>query len=151
MLVVCRTKPTTRRCGEWEAKQPDAITKDPLWTLNCFREALFLVDLDREDVGDTRKQDLLAAAKGQLITSAGSIAANIAEGYGRMTTADRTKYLGYSLGSTREAMMWYRTIRSDVDPKNIDDRLERLARIRRMLIGLLARLREGGGRQFDRW
>jgi four helix bundle protein len=136
---------------EWEAKQPDAITKDPLWTLNCYREALFLVDLVREDIGGTRKQDLLAAAKGQFITSTGSIAANSAEGYGRMTIGDRTKYLGYSLGSTREAMTWYRTIRSEVDPQKIEDRFARLARIRRMLIGLLTRLKEGGGRQFDRW
>jgi hypothetical protein len=68
-----------------------------------------------------------------------------------MTTGDRTKYLGYALGSTREAMTWYRTIRSDIDFKNIEDRYERLARIRRMLIGLLARLKQGGGRQFDRW
>ena len=22
---------------EWEKQQPDAATKDPLWTLNCYR------------------------------------------------------------------------------------------------------------------
>ncbi len=136
---------------EWEEKQPDAISKDPLWTLNCYREALFLIELARRDVGDIARHDPLAAAKGQLLTAVGSIAANVAEGYGRMTTADRTRFLSYSLGSTREAIAWYRTVGVSIQPGGIDDRIDRLARVRRMLLGLLARLKEGGGRKFDSW
>jgi four helix bundle protein len=136
---------------EWEGKQADPITKDPLWTLNCYREALFLIDLVRRDVGDVGKQDPLSAAKAQLLTSVGSIAANIAEAYGRMTTADRTRFLSYSLGSTREAIAWYRTVGASAEYGGIEDRIDRLARVRRMLLGLLARLKEGGGRKFDSW
>jgi hypothetical protein len=42
MLVPMANEPRDTALLEWEARQPDAITKDPLWTLNCYREALFL-------------------------------------------------------------------------------------------------------------
>jgi four helix bundle protein len=145
------TDPNDIALVAWEKAQPEAITKDPLWSLYCYREAMFLIDLVRGDLGDIGKQDPLAASKGQLLTSVGSIAANIAEGYGRMTTADRTRFLSYSLGSAREAITWYRTVGAASDPGAIADRLDRLSRVRRMLFGLLARLKEGGGRKFDPW
>jgi four helix bundle protein len=135
----------------WERKQPEAITKDPLWTLNCYRESLFLIDAVREDAAKLAPHASLSEARGQLLTSVGSIAANIAEGYGRMTAADRSKFLSYALGSAREAIIWYRTLRSSGHDDETSDRIERLARIRRMLIGLLKRPREGGARRFEPW
>ena len=136
---------------EWERRQPEAITKDPLWTLNCYREAMFLIDAVRDDAAKLTSHPVFSGAKGQLVTSVGSIAANIAEGYGRMTAADRSKFLSYALGSTREAITWYQTTRPEGNSPETSDRIERLSRIRRMLIGLLKRPREGGARTFDRW
>jgi four helix bundle protein len=135
----------------WEREQPDAITKDPLWTLNCYRESLFLVDLAREDLEKSAQNALLAEAKGQLLTSVTSVAANIAEGYGRLTAPDRAKFLSYALGSAREAMTWYRALAPSSRDPRIADRIERLARVRRMLIGLLKRPSQSGGRKFDPW
>ena len=136
---------------EWERGQPAAITKDPLWTLNCYRESLFLVDRVRDDVQLCSQAASLSDARGQLLTAVGSIAANIGERYGRMTSADRAKFLQYALGSTREALAWYRTLRPSDRDGTTADRVERLARIRRMLIGLLKRSAEDGGRKFDPW
>ncbi len=135
----------------WEALQPDAITKDPLWTLNCFREALFLVDAVRNDVAGFGTPGYLTVAKDQLLTAVGSIAANISEGYGRATAADRARFFSYALGSTREAIAWYRTVTPSDDHPGVADRIERLARIRRMLLGLLVKLRASGGGKFDGW
>ena len=146
-----KTDPNDIALVAWEQAQPDAITKDPLWTLYCYREALFLIDLVRRDLGEIGKHDPLAASKGQLVRAVGSVAANIAEGYGRMTTADRTRFFSYSLGSAREAITWYRTVGAAVVSGGIEDRIDRLSRVRRMLFGLLARLKEGGGRKFDPW
>ena len=87
----------------------------------------------------------------QLLTSVGSIAANIAEGYGRPTVADRARFFSYALGSAREALAWSQALRSAQPHAAIDDRLVRLARVRRMLIGLLTRLRTKSGRKFDTW
>src|SRR5260370_574345 len=123
----------------WERTQPDAITKDALWTLKCYREAMFLGGTVGDDAARLAQRADQMDARKQLLTSVGSIAANIAEGYGRLTAADRAKYLSYALGSAREAMTWYLFLRSKPDDGETLDRIERLARIRRMLIGLLKR------------
>src|ERR1035437_10432250 len=86
---------------EWQARQPDAFTGDPLWRLDTYREALYLADRVRADVIEAGVPGSYAAMKEQLLTSVGSIAANIAEGYGRPTTADRVRFLSYALGSAR--------------------------------------------------
>jgi four helix bundle protein len=137
--------------AEWEARQPSALTADPLWRLICYRESLFLLEQVREDVKEFGLPSVLSGAREQLLTSVGSIAANIAEGYGRPSTADRLRFFSYALGSAREAIAWYQTLRPSTTHEGVDDRIARLARIRRMLLGLLSRLRTKGGRKFDSW
>ena len=136
--------------SEWEARQHMAITGDPLWRLRCYREALFVLDLARGDV-QAAKQPTHQSAAAQLLTAVGSVAANIGESYGRATNADRARFLSYALGSVREAIAWYQAIRSAIAPAAVDDRLARLARIRRMLLGLLKRLRRADGKRVDSW
>ena len=46
----------------------------------------------------------------QVIRSSDSIAANIAEGYGRYTPADRRKFYLYSRGSFEETKSWLRKL-----------------------------------------
>ncbi len=46
----------------------------------------------------------------QIIRSSDSIAANIAEGYGRYTPADRRKFYIYSRGSFEETKAWLRKL-----------------------------------------
>jgi four helix bundle protein len=137
--------------AEWEAQQLDAVKGDPIWRLHCFREALFLVELVRDDVRKFDRAGADEAAQGQLLRAVGSIAANLAEGYGRPTAADRVRFFSYALGSAREAMTWYRLLRSSDDAAMFSDRLERLARICRMLVGLLTRIRDRTGRKFESW
>jgi four helix bundle protein len=136
---------------EWEGRQREAIVGDPAWRLNCYREAMFLIDRVREDVREFGALGTYTAAKEQLLTSVGSIAANIAEGYGRPSPADRLRFLTYALGSTREAVAWYQVLRPSVDHAAVDDRIDRLSRIRRMLLGLLGRFRGRSGRKFEAW
>lgn len=57
----------------------------------------------------------------QVIRSADSIAANIAEGYGRYTPADRKKFYHYARGSFEETKAWLRkAIRRCVISKQMD-------------------------------
>src|ERR1700722_18899909 len=81
----------------WEASQHVAITGDPLWRLDCYREALFLADLVRDDVKAIGLANSSVTAREQLLTAVGSIAANIAESYGRLTVADRARFISYAL------------------------------------------------------
>ncbi|HEV8410977.1 MAG TPA: four helix bundle protein [Gemmatimonadaceae bacterium] len=135
----------------WEAKQPAALTGDSLWRLNCYREAMFLMELSHADLKVLDPHPDRAATKDQLYSAVCSVAANIAEGYGRPTTGDRVRFFSYALGSLREATTWYLSFRPTTDVTLINDRIERLSRIRRMLLGLISRLRTKGGRKFDSW
>jgi hypothetical protein len=76
---------------EWEKRQHASITGDPVWGLLCYREAMFLLELVRDDAKLFPHSSIHAPSVGQLLRATGSISANIAEGYGRPTTADRVK------------------------------------------------------------
>ncbi|MGB9870713.1 MAG: four helix bundle protein [Anaerolineae bacterium] len=69
----------------------------------------------------------------QLIRSAGSIAANIKEGYGRGLGRQFAQFLGYSLGSTRESRGWYDRGRRLLDLETIRHRYRILTQIIRLL------------------
>ena len=64
----------------------------------------------------------------QMIRSSDSIAANIAEGYGRHSSADRKKFYYYSRGSFEETKSWLRkAIRRNVITST--DRIEQYKNI----------------------
>ena len=80
---------------------------DPLWAFETYRTALFLADLAWFDC-----EKLMADARGkaivhQLIRSAGSVPANIEEGYGRGYGKDYARFLRIAIGSARETRGWY--------------------------------------------
>ena len=59
----------------------------------------------------------------QVIRSADSIAANIAEGYGRFTAPDRKKFYMYARGSFEETKVWLRKAyrRNVIDKQNMEE------------------------------
>jgi four helix bundle protein len=116
---------------------------DAVWRLNCYREALYLASLGRDDALAAAATPLFRPAAEQLMRASGSIAANIAEGYGRPTAADRARFISYALGSARETEVWYECVKTAIDPTVLADRITRISRVRRMLIRLLQRLQGG--------
>ena len=85
-----------------------------------------------------------AALRGQLQRSALSVAATIAEGAGKSTDAEFARYVDIALGSAAETLHHLLTARdlellSGVDHDALRERVEE---VRRMLTGLLKRLRE---------
>jgi four helix bundle protein len=98
---------TYKNYDEWLVQVPKSITKDPLWEFEVYRKSLFLSDLAWFD-----SDKLLADPRGrstawQLVESAGSVSANIEEGYGRGYGKDYARFLRISLGSARETRGWY--------------------------------------------
>lgn len=91
----------------WEASLPDFVTADALWQFITYRHALFLTDLAWYDCGQLQSDFRGKAIAAQLIRSAGSIAANIEEGYGRGFGKDYSRFLSIALGSARETRGWY--------------------------------------------
>jgi four helix bundle protein len=135
----------------WERGFPEAITSDSIWNLQAYRTALFLLDHARGDIRPGLKRGLYHEIAAQLLESVASISANISEGYSRPTRADRLRIFGYALGSLREAVSWYRAATDFLSPGVADHRLDLIAQIRRLLLGLIrsTRARSPQRREFE--
>ena len=124
---------------EWERIAGAPRTGDPLWSVQAFRIALYATECHTFD-RRVNAQLAKAAALNQLTRALGSIAANIAEGYSRSSIADRTRFYGYALGSAREAIAWYDTLRIELGGL-VDQRQETLIQVRRLLLTTLRNAR----------
>jgi len=91
----------------WMAQVPGAITSERAWKFYAYRKALYLYDLCWDDCTELTRHPLGRPVANQLIRSAGSISANIEEGYGRGWGKDRLYFLRVALGSARESKGWY--------------------------------------------
>lgn len=77
---------------------------------------------------------------GQLYAAAGSIVANLGEGYSRSSGKDRSRIFEYALGSVRETMGWYHAARP-VLGETVRERLNALEEMRRLLLAIIPRER----------
>ncbi|HET8771238.1 MAG TPA: four helix bundle protein [Gemmatimonadaceae bacterium] len=107
--------------------------KDPVERVQAYRLAKEALKLGRADALALGNDPLTREVGGQLLRATGSIAANIAEGYSRGTTADRRKFLEYALGSVRECLVWYEA----ADHADREEREARLISIRRLLLTMI--------------
>ncbi|MCI0475452.1 MAG: four helix bundle protein [Anaerolineales bacterium] len=92
---------------EWQESVPQKIRSGPLWSFGSYPRTSFLYELAWHDCERMVKDVRGRAIVEQLIRSAGSICANIEEGYGRGFGRDYAHFLGYALGSARETQGWY--------------------------------------------
>ncbi len=128
---------------EWETTVPPAVSRDLLWKLHVYRAALFLLHGALTDAKTLRRsrRDAIAA---QLVRAAGSVSANIAEGYSRSGPADRVRLLDYALGSARECITWYQASADVLPATTLDARHQLLSRIRGMTLRLITAQRARG-------
>ena len=118
--------------GEWEKRADAARVGDPLWSVQAYRLSLFAIESHTFD-RRINAQLGMAAALDQLTRAIGSISANLAEGYSRSSVADRTRFYGYALGSTREAISWYDTLQFELGDVAAERQCT-LIQIRRLLL-----------------
>lgn len=109
---------------DWAAQVPELIKQAPLWNFKVYRLALLLADLAWFDA-----EKLLGTLQGkgvawQLVNAAGSVPANIEEGYGRGFGKDYARFLRIALGSARETQGWYYRGRHVFTPDVIGHRLQ---------------------------
>jgi four helix bundle protein len=119
---------------KWEQEVPGVIKADPVWRFYAYRKALFLYDLAWEDCARLMRDSRGKAVAQQLIRSAGSIGANIEEGYGRGFGKDRNHFLRISTGSARETRGWYYRGRHQLSPPVVEHRLSLVSEIIALLI-----------------
>ena len=120
--------------AEWEEGVPEEIKKSPVWGFYGYRKALFLYDLVWVDceglLGDRRGRAVVE----QIIRSAGSISANIEEGYGRGFGKQYAYFLEVALGSARETQGWYYRGRHLLSPEVLKHRLALLDEVIALLV-----------------
>ncbi|UCC88073.1 MAG: four helix bundle protein [Anaerolineales bacterium] len=92
---------------EWEEQVTPEIRKGPVWKFYGYRKALFLHDLAWSDCEYWQKERRGWSIIDQVIRSAGSISANIEEGFGRGFGRDNARFLKMAVGSARETQGWY--------------------------------------------
>ena len=120
---------------EWVAGRDSARTGDPIWSVQAYRLASYAIACHNFDRQTNRKLST-ATTVGQLTQAIGSVAANIAEGYSRATFPDQNRSYGYALGSAREAIEWYDSLRVELGAL-ADDRPATLIQVRRLLLTML--------------
>jgi four helix bundle protein len=119
----------------WEACVPQNLRDDQMWKFHAYRVALYMLDLTTRDVEGLRARKCFPHQTDQLLRAVASISANVAEGFGRNSPIDRSRFFGMALGSLRESFTWYRAVRHELSPEVIELRFEQLAELRRILIG----------------
>ena len=114
---------------------------DPLHRMTVYRLAVALsASVWRDAVGlDTCPVTRKVA--GQLYAAAGSIRANLSEGYSRASGADRARLFEYALGSARECRDWYDLARPILGDQIVNERDAVLVHIVRMLLAIIPRER----------
>jgi four helix bundle protein len=128
--------------SEWAKRADTARIGDPLWSVQAYRISLYAIECHNFD-RRINAQLGTAAALDQLTRAIGSISANLAEGYSRSSVADRTRFYGYALGSTREAISWYDTLQFELGDVAAERQCT-LIQIRRLLLTMLKRTRPDG-------
>jgi four helix bundle protein len=122
------------RYEEWETTVPAQIRDEAIWKFFGYRKALFLYDVCWKDCETLLKHPLGRAVARQLIRSAGSISANIEEGYGRGYGKDRLYFLRVAIGSARESKGWYYRAKELLSSEVIEPRLSLISEVIALLV-----------------
>ena len=125
----------------WEAAPPAEVQQDPLWRMKVYRLAVFVSDCGVADAQRLARSPAFVGVADQLLRAAGSVGANVAEGYSRSSGRDRVRLFEYALGSARESLHWYRIAAAALGPSEFASRIDALTEIRRLLLAIIPRER----------
>jgi four helix bundle protein len=114
---------------EWEQSLHSRVSNEPVWSFFGYRKAMFLYDLIWKDCEKLMEDRRGKAIVDQIIRSAGSISANMEEGYGRGYGKEYNYFLRVAVGSARETKGWYWRGRHLLSQTVLDHRLALLDEI----------------------
>lgn len=122
---------------EWEEMISPRFRADALWRMSAYRYATYLSDLAWEDAVRLERRTISRALAAQICRAAGSIGANIADGYGRGSGRDRVRFYEYALCSARESAAWYHSARHALGDDVACARIDLIQRICRLLLAII--------------
>ena len=135
---------------EWESTASEGVRSDPAWKVEAYRLGLFAGEAAWSDAAMLVRDPRGAIVAGQLMRAAASVAAQIAEGYGRRSAKDRVRYYEYALGSVGETRAWYVTVRQAIGQSTIELRMANLLSLTRLLLTMIRRERDKPSDWMDR-
>lgn len=118
----------------WVKEAPGEMTGDGLWQVEAYRLGLFAADVGWRDVTKLFQDGRTRSLADQLYRALGSISANVAEGYSRISGRDRARFYEYALGSARESRDWYFKARHVLGEAVVHHRLNLLTQVIRLLL-----------------
>ncbi len=122
---------------DWLESIPPEITADALWQMTLYRQALFLGELAWSDVCKLGQDRRTMKLSDQLYRAAGSISANISEGYSRGSKKNQARFYKYALGSARETRDWYYKGRHILGDEVAIHRMRLIVHVIRQLLKLI--------------
>ena len=122
---------------EWEEVISPRFRGDALWRMSAYRYATYLSDLAWEDAVQLERRPIARDLAAQICRAAGSIGANIADGYGRGSGRDRVRFYEYALCSARESASWYHSARHALGDDVASARIDLIQRICRLLLATI--------------
>lgn len=126
---------------EWLNELPEEITEDAVWNLKVYRAALFLSDLSWDDTQLIIDEKFFSLAD-QVYRSAGSISANITEGYSRNSHKEKARFYEIALGSARECKGWYFKSRHILGREKALYRMKLLTSVIKLLLSMINEKRD---------
>ena len=135
---------------EWVESAPLALRLSPLWKVRGYQIATCVARLAAQDAASLEAHPRFVGTVSQLVRSAGSIGATVAEGYSRQSRRDRINYYEYALGSAREVTTWYSNAGAALPADAVDERLTLLTRACQLLIKMIQNERKGIGHNFPK-
>ncbi len=124
---------------EWEQQVHQRVKSEPVWSFFGYRKALFLYELVWKDCDKLLTDRRGRAVVDQIIRSAGSIGANIEEGYGRGYGKEHAYFLRVAAGSARETKGWYWRGQELLSPTVVEHRLALIDEIISLLVSEINR------------
>ena len=119
----------------WVVTVPERVKAEGCWRFDAYPRALYAYELVWEDCATLIRDVRGRAVAEQLIRSAGSVSANIEEGYGRgVGGKDYLYFLRIAEGSARESKGWYFRARLLLGPAIVEARHALLDEILALLV-----------------
>lgn len=130
-------EPLGEEYRKWEETISPRFRADTLWRTTAYRYATYLSDLAWGDAVLLERRVITRALGAQICRAAGSIGANIADGYGRGSGRDRVRFYEYALCSARESASWYHSARHAIGDDVACARIDFIQRICRLLLATI--------------
>jgi|SRR6476661_2166086 len=77
---------------EWVETAPAALRESPMWKVRVYQIGTWVARLAAQDAASLERHPRFGKTVAQLVKSAGSVSATVAEGYSRQLRRERIKY-----------------------------------------------------------